>query len=164
MGSAAISRTWVHRTYRPRRYGSQARLRYRSSVIWQWSVRVRSRTPTQLPASPTEALNPGPMYTHKIVLTQGGTHKRRSVATAGVMSLKGATGKAVHTTGGAHKRRFVATRGVMLFQGPQVTGKVVHTQGGAYTKGGTHKRWSIATAGVMLLKGPQARWFVATCY
>ena len=51
--------------------------------------------------------------------TQGGTHKRRSVATAGVMLLKGPqakryTQKAVHTQGGTHKRRSVATAGVLL--------------------------------------------------
>ena len=49
-------------------------------------------------------------YTQKAVHTQGGTHKRRSVATAGVMLFKGpqarrCTQKAVHTQGGAHRRR-----------------------------------------------------------
>ena len=56
----------------------------------------------------------GKRYTQKAVHTQGGTHKRRSVATAGVMLLKGPqarryTHKAVHTQGGTHKRRSVAT-------------------------------------------------------
>ena len=58
-------------------------------------------------------------YTLTAVHTQGGTHKRRSVATAGVMLLKGPqarryTQKAVHTQGGTHKRRSVATAGVLL--------------------------------------------------
>ena len=60
--------------------------------------------------------------TGKAVHTEGGAHKRRSVATAGVMLFKGpqarrCTQKAVHTQGGAHKRRPVATAGVMLFKG-----------------------------------------------
>ena len=41
-----------------------------------------------------------------------------------------ATGKAVRTQGGAHKRRFVATAGVLLFKGPP--GKAVHTKGGTH--------------------------------
>ena len=45
------------------------------------------------------------LYTQKAVHTQGGTHKRRSVATARVMLLKGPqagryTQKAEHTKGG----------------------------------------------------------------
>ena len=56
--------------------------------------------------------------------TQGVTHKRRYVATAGVMLFEGPqagryTQKAVHTQGGTHKRRYVATAGIMLFEGPQ---------------------------------------------
>ena len=58
-------------------------------------------------------------YTQKAVHTQGGTHKRRSVATARVTLLKGPqarryTQKAVHTQDGTHKRRSVATAGVLL--------------------------------------------------
>ena len=110
----------------------------------------------------TKQLVKGPQarrYTQKAVHTQGGTHKRRSVATAGVMLLKGPqarryTQKAVHTKGGTHRRRSVATAGVMLLKGPQARR---YTQKAVHTKGGTHKRRSVATAGVMLLKGPQAR-------
>ena len=95
----------------------------------------------------------------KAVHTQGGTHKRRSVATARVLLLKGPqarryTQNAVHTQGGTHKRRSVATAGVLLFKGPQAkwcTQKAVHTQGS------THKRRTVATPGVLLFKGPQAR-------
>ena len=63
-------------------------------------------------------------YTQKAVHTQGGTQKRRSVATAGVMLSRGPrarryTQMAVLTQGGTHQRRSVATAGVMLFQGPQ---------------------------------------------
>ena len=55
----------------------------------------------------------------KAVHTEGGAHNRRSMATAGVMLLKGPqarrdTKKAVHTQGGTHKRRSVATAGVLL--------------------------------------------------
>ena len=42
------------------------------------------------------------------------------------------TQKAVHTQGGTHKRRSVATAGVLLLKGPQArryTQKAVHTQG-----------------------------------
>ena len=45
----------------------------------------------------------------------------------------------VDTKGGAHKRRSVATEGVLLFTGPQArryTHKAVHTKGGA-REGGT---------------------------
>ena len=64
----------------------------------------------------------------------------RSVATAGVMLLKGPqarryTQKAVHTQGGTHKRRSVATAGVVLLKGPQArryTQKAVHTKGGLW--------------------------------
>ena len=65
-----------------------------------------------------------------------------------------AIGKAVHTQGGAHKRRSVATAGVLLFKGLQArryTHKAVHTKGGPYPpqescylrghrQGGTHTR------------------------
>ena len=47
--------------------------------------------------------------------------------------------KAVHTQGGAHKRRSVATAGVLSFKGPQArrhTHKAVHTKGGAQGGGG----------------------------
>ena len=91
--------------------------------------------------------------------TQGATHKRRSVAIAGVVFFKGATGKAVHTQGGTPKRRYVAIAGVMLVKGPQArryTHKAQHTkgrmwppqescyfrghrQGGAHTRQGTQK-------------------------
>ena len=79
-------------------------------------------------------------YTQKAVHTQGGTHKRRSVATARVLLFKGPqarryTEKAVHTQGGTHKRRPVATAGVLLFKGPQArryTQKAVHTKGGLW--------------------------------
>ena len=59
-----------------------------------------------------------------MVHTQGGTRKRRSVPTAGVMLLKGPlarryTQKAVYTQGGTRKRRFVATAGLMLLKAPQ---------------------------------------------
>ena len=55
------------------------------------------------------------------VHTQGGAHKRRSVATAGVLLFKGPrarrhTQKAVHIEGGAHNTRSVATAGVLLFK------------------------------------------------
>ena len=48
-----------------------------------------------------------------------GTHKGRSVATAGVVLFKGPqarryTHKVVHTQGGTHKRRVLATAGVLL--------------------------------------------------
>ena len=90
-------------------------------------------------------------YTQKAVHTQGGTHKRRLVATAGVTLFKGPqarryTQKAVHTQGGTHKRRPVATAGVMLFKGPQArryTQKAVHTQGG-HTQSGAHTRGPVA--------------------
>ena len=87
--------------------------------------------------------------------TQGGTHKRRSVATEGVLLFKGPqarrhTQKAVHTQGGTHKRRSVATTGVMLFKGPQATR---YTQKAMHTQGGAHERRFVATAGVMLFKG-----------
>ena len=67
-----------------------------------------------------------------------GAHKRRPVATAGVMLFQGPharryTQKAVPTQGGAHKRRPVATAGVMLSQGPQArqyTHNAVRTKGG----------------------------------
>ena len=91
--------------------------------------------------------------------TQGGTHKRRSVATAGVLLFKGpqarqCTHKAVHTQGGKHKRRSVATAGVMLVEGPQArrcTHKAEHTKGGlwppqescylrGHKQGGAHTR------------------------
>ena len=45
----------------------------------------------------------------------------------------------VHTQGGAHKRRSIATAGVLLFKGPQAgryTQKAVYTQGGAQGGGG----------------------------
>ena len=45
------------------------------------------------------------------------------------------TQKAVHTEGGAHKRRSVATARVMLLKGPQArryTQKAVHTKGGLW--------------------------------
>ena len=67
------------------------------------------------------------------VHTQGGAHTRRSVATVGVLLLKGGMGarpcvesskpkqgvvwpsthKVLHTQGGAHKRRSMATTGVL---------------------------------------------------
>ena len=58
--------------------------------------------------NPSPPLVKGPQarrYTQKAVHTKGGTHKRRSVATAGVMLLKGPqarryTQKAEHTEGG----------------------------------------------------------------
>ena len=70
--------------------------------------------------------------THKAVHTEGGAHKRRSVATAGVLLLKGGTGAgprversepkhgglAVRTQGGAHTRWY--------------TQKAVHTKGGLW--------------------------------
>ena len=70
--------------------------------------------------------------------TQGGTHKRRSVATAGVMLLKGPqakryTQKAVHTQGGTHKRRSVATAGVLLLI---YRGGGLLVYGGITTRGG----------------------------
>ena len=60
-------------------------------------------------------------YTQNAVHTQGGAHKRRSIATAGVMLLRGAqarryTQNAVHTQGGTHRTR--------------CTRKAVHTKGG----------------------------------
>ena len=113
--------------------------------------------------------------TYKAVHTQGSAHKRRSVATTGVLLFKGGAGvspasseasrsphtrrclhKAVHTQGGAHKRRSVATAGVLLFKGgagvspasseASVVHKAVLTQGGAY------KRRSVATARDLLFK------------
>ena len=79
--------------------------------------------------------------TQRAVHAQGGAHKRRPVATVGVLLFKGPrarryTQKAVHTQGGAHKRRSVATAGVLLFKGLQArryTQKAVHTEGGAHT-------------------------------
>ena len=119
-------------------------------------------------------------YTQKAIHKRQCTQKavcshRRSLV------IQGATGKAVHTQGGTHKRRSVAATGVLFFKGPHAwrytqkaihkrqctqkavcshrrslviqgaTGKAVHTQGGA------HKRRSVATAGVLLFKRPQAR-------
>ena len=69
--------------------------------------------------------------------TQGGAHIGRSVATAGILILKGGVGagpqveqsepkqgevgqsrhKAVHAQGGAHTRQSVATARVFLFKG-----------------------------------------------
>ena len=60
----------------------------------------------------------------------GGSHTRRC------------TQRAVHTQGGAHKRRSVATAGVLLFKGPRArwhTHKAVHTQGGAHKRRCIHK-------------------------
>ena len=79
--------------------------------------------------------------------TQGGTHKRRLVATAGVLLFEGpqarrCTQKAVHTQGGTHKKRSVAIAGVLLFKGPQArryTQKAVHTQGGTLKRRNTQK-------------------------
>ena len=78
---------------------------------------------------------------------QGRTHKRWSVATAGVMLLKGPkarwyTQKAVHTQGGAHTRRntqkaVCGHRRSHVIEG--ATGKVVHTDGGAHTRRNTQK-------------------------
>ena len=83
----------------------------------------------------------------KAVHTQGRTHKRRPVATAGVLLFKGPQAKrckqkAVHTQGGTHKRGSVATAGVFLFKGPQArryTQKAVHTQGGTQKRRNTQK-------------------------
>ena len=89
----------------------------------------------------------------------GGSHTRRC------------THKAVHTQGGAHKRRFVATAGVLLFKGgcrgwPPRRAKrdeawerwAVHTQGRVHTRRCTHKavqhkRWFVATVGVFFSGG-----------
>ena len=52
------------------------------------------------------------------------------------------TDRAVHTQGGAHKRRSVATVGVLLFKGPRArryTRKAVHTKGGTHTRRCTQK-------------------------
>ena len=75
-------------------------------------------------------------YTQKALHTQDGTHKRRFVATAGVILFKGPqakryTKKAVHIQGDAHKRRSVATAGVMLFKG----GPGVGSRGGKRAEG-----------------------------
>ena len=98
-------------------------------------------------------------YTQNAVPTQGGAHKRWSIAIAGVMLFKGPqarwyTQNAVPTQGGAHKRRSIATAGVMLFKGPHTrwyTQKAVHTKGGlwppqescyftGHRQGGTNRR------------------------
>ena len=95
----------------------------------------------------------------KAVYTEGETHKRWCVATAGVMLFKGPqarryTPKAVHTQGGTHKTRSMATAGVVLFKGPwarRYTQKAEHTKGGlwppqeschlrGHRQGGTHRR------------------------
>ena len=82
-------------------------------------------------------------------------HKRRPVATAGVILFKGPqarryTQNTVPTQGGAHKRRYIATAGVMLFKGPQARRC---TQNAVPTQRGAHKRRSVATAGVMFFRG-----------
>ena len=105
--------------------------------------------------------------TQRAVHAQGGAHKRRSVATAGVLLFKrrakraicrvkraqAREGLAIHTQGDAHTRRFVATTGVLLFKGGGCGGShlhrakqaeareglAVHTQGNAHTKRCTHK-------------------------
>ena len=76
--------------------------------------------------------------TGKVVHIERTTHKRRPVATAGVMLFQGPqarryTQKAVPTQGSAHKRRPVATAGVMLFQGSQAR---QYTHNAVCTKGG----------------------------
>ena len=89
----------------------------------------------------------GGVWGGEAVHTQGGTHKRRPVATAGVLLFEGpqarrCTQKAVHTQGGTHKRRSVATAGVLLFKEPKArryTQKAVHTQGGAHTRRNTQE-------------------------
>ena len=78
-------------------------------------------------------------YTQKAVHTQGGTHKRRSVATARVMLFKGLqarrdTKKAVHTQGEPHKWRSVAAAGVVLLIYGGLGGLLVY--GGITTRGG----------------------------
>ena len=104
---------------------------------------------------------------HKAVHTQGGAHRRRSVATVGVLLFRGGAGagprversepghwggwrsthKAVHTQGGAHRRRFVATAGVLLFKGVRglapVSSEASRSKGGAavHTQGGAYTRW-----------------------
>ena len=146
-GPAGFNRTWVRRTYRLGGLIGSAYFRPAESPAVP-SARRLGRPKVRFNPSPPLVLGPqARRYTQKAVHTQGGTHKRRSVATAGVTLLKGPqakryTQKAVHTQGGTHKRRSVATAGVMLLKGPQArryTQKAVHTQGG------THKRRSVAT-------------------
>ena len=95
--------------------------------------------------------------------------------TQGSAYTRQCTHKAVHKQGDAHKRRFVATAGVLLFKGgcrgwPLRPAKLaearevlaVHTQGGAHirwcthkavhTQGDAHKRRFVATAAVSSFK------------
>ena len=160
---AGFNRTWVRRTYQlgvliGSAYFRPADRPAESPAVP--SARRLGRPKVRFNPPPPLVLGPqARRYTQKAVHTQGGTHKRRSVATAGVTLLKGPqakryTQKAVHTQGGTHKRQSVATAGVMLLKGPQARR---YTQKAVHTKGGTHKRRSVATAGVMLLKRPQAK-------
>ena len=75
-------------------------------------------------------------YTQKAVHTQGGTHKRRSVATAESCYERG------HRQGGTHTRRntqkaVCGHRRSHVIKG--ATGKAVHTEGGAHTRRNTQK-------------------------
>ena len=76
-----------------------------SMFMFNAIVSPRTRGPWRGMLPPTSAR----WYTQNAVPTQGGAHKRRSVATAGVMLFKGPqarryTQNAVPTQGGAHKK------------------------------------------------------------
>ena len=79
--------------------------------------------------------------TQRAVHTQGGAHKRRPVATAGVLLYEGATGKAVHTERDTHTRwcaqkAACSHRRSLVIEG--VTGKAVHTEGSTHRGQCTH--------------------------